>query len=72
MGGALSASAETSQPVTTPVARIYDPKRTVTVVSYNMERFAVDCVNVFCELSGWDRGKIGTARHHFLKKPTIP
>ncbi len=71
-GGALSASAETRLPVATSVARIYDPKKTVSVVSYNMERFAVDCVSVFCELSGWDKNKIGTAPTPFLEEANDP
>ncbi len=54
------------------MARIYDPERTVSVVSYNMERFAVDCVNVFCELSGWDRNKVGTAPTPFLEESNDP
>ncbi len=71
-GGASTAPAGTPPPAVPPVARIYDPKRTVSVVSYNMERFAVDCVNVFCELSGWDRDKIGTAPTPFLEEANDP
>ena len=33
-----------------------------------MERFAVDCVTVFCELSGWDRNQTGTAPTPFLEE----
>ena len=51
-GGVSSELSETASPAVAPVARIYDKNKNVTVVSYNMERFAEDCVNVFCELSG--------------------
>ena len=41
--------------------KLYDPNRKVELVIYNMERFAKDCVNVFCELSGYAQTKVGTA-----------
>ncbi len=71
-GGASTGPPGTPAPAVPPVARIYDPNSTVSVVSYNMERFAVDCVNVFCELSGWDRNKIGTAPTPFLEEANDP
>ena len=56
----------------TPVARIYDPSKKVSVVSYNMERFAEDCVDVFCELSGYAKNKVGTAPTPFLDEANDP
>ena len=52
--------------------KIYDPERKVEVVSYNMERFATDCVNVFCELSGFDKAKVGTAPTPFIDEANDP
>ena len=48
-GGAAVASG--TKDAVPPVASLYDPNRKVEVVAYNMERFAKDCVTVFCELS---------------------
>ena len=42
------------------VAKIYDPDKKVSVVVYNMERFAQSCVSVFCELSGYAKNKVGS------------
>ena len=55
-----------------PVARIYDPRQKVEVVVYNMERFAKDCVTVFCELSGYASAKGGTAPTPFLDESNDP
>ena len=33
----------------------------VVVAVYNMEDFAKECVRVFCELTGYDRTRVGTA-----------
>ena len=51
---------------------MYDPKRKVEVVSYNMERFAKDCVSVFCELSGYPEANVGTAPTPFLDESKDP
>ena len=37
-----------------------------------MERFAKDCVNVFCELSGYAKDKVGTAPTPFLDEANDP
>ena len=37
-----------------------------------MERFAKDCVNVFCELSGYAKNKVGTAPTPFLDESKDP
>ena len=71
-GGASSELSETASPAVAPVARIYDKNKNVTVVSYNMERFADDCVNVFCELSGYAKSKVGTAPTPFLEEANDP
>ncbi len=55
-----------------PVARIYDPNKKVSVLAYNMERFAQDCVIVFCELSGCAKNKVGTAPTPFLEEANDP
>jgi len=55
-----------------PVERIHDPDRRVELVSYNMERFARDCVTAFCELSGYAFAQIGTAPTPFLDESNDP
>ena len=55
-----------------PVDNIYDPNRKVEVVVYNMERFAKDCVSVFCQLSGYSIDKVGTAPTPFLDEANDP
>ncbi len=40
---------------------MYNPSQKVKLVVYNMERFAKDCVTVFCDLTGYDNGKVGAA-----------
>ncbi len=37
-----------------------------------MERFAKDCVSVFCELSGYDKPKVGAAPNPFLDESKDP
>ncbi len=37
-----------------------------------MERFAKDCINVFCELTGCDKTKIGTAPTPFIDESKDP
>ena len=69
-GGALTTQVGASSPAA--VAKIYNPDKKVSVVVYNMERFAQDCVNVFCELSGCDKGKIGTAPTPFMDESNDP
>ena len=54
------------------VDEIYDPNRKVEVVVYNMERFAKDCVSVFCQLSGYSIDKVGTAPTPFLDEANDP
>ena len=49
--GGVSAAKAGGPTTAAPVAKIYDPDKKVSVVVYNMERFAQDCVNVFCEFS---------------------
>jgi hypothetical protein len=70
--GASAAKAGGTPAAVEPVARVYDPNRKVEVVSYNMERFATDCVNVFCDLSGFDRSKVGTAPTPFIDEANDP
>ncbi len=66
-----SATAGTATSVA-PVARCYDPNKKVSVVAYNMERFAQGCVDVFCELSGYAKNKLGTAPTPFLDESNGP
>ena len=70
-GGVALASKEGADP-TAEIAKLYDPKRKVEVVSYNMERFAKDCVTAFCELSGYPKAKVGTAPTPFLDESKDP
>ena len=49
-GGVASPSQEGTD-TTVKIAKLYDPNRKVELVVYNMERFAKDCVSVYCELS---------------------
>ena len=37
-----------------------------------MERFARDCVSVICELTGYDKGKVGTAPTPFIDESKDP
>jgi hypothetical protein len=67
-----SESSGTALPAPAPVARIYGPNHKASVVSYNMERFAQDCVNVFCELSGYAQNKVGTVPTPFLEEANDP
>ena len=68
-GAAVASGAKDAVP---PVARLYDPNRKVEVVSYNMERFAKDCVTVICELSGYEKAKVGSAPTPFLDESNDP
>ncbi len=70
--GGSSAPAGTAPRAPPPVARIYDPNKKASAVAYNMERFAQDCVNVFCELSGYAKNKVGTALTPFLEEASDP
>ena len=70
-GGVALAPKEEADP-TAEIAKLYDPKRQVEVVSYNMERFAKDCVTAFCELSGYPKAKVGTAPTPFLDESKDP
>ncbi len=70
-GGVSSATVGTATSAA-PVARIYDPNKKVSVVSYNMERFAQDCVDALCELSGCAKNKVGTAPTPFLDEANAP
>ena len=54
------------------VAKIYDPDKKVSVVVYSMERFAQDCVNVFCELSECSKSRVGSAPTPFLDESNDP
>ena len=56
----MSAAKSGTSPAVALVAMIYDPDKKVSVVVYNMERFAQDCVNAFCELSGYAKNKVGS------------
>ena len=40
---------------------MYNPDQKVKLAVYKMERFARDCVTVFCDLTGYDKGNAGTA-----------
>ncbi len=70
-GGVALASKEGADP-TAEIAKLYDPKRKVEVVSYNMERFAKECATAFCELSGYPKAKVGTAPTPFLDESKDP
>ena len=70
-GGASPPQGGTASSVE-PVTKIYDPNKKVEVVVYNMERFAKDCVNVFCELSGYSKDKVGTAPTPLLDEANDP
>ena len=59
-------------PTVKSVNKIHDPNRKVEVVTYNMERFAKDCVSVFCQLSGYSIDKVGTAPTPFLEEANDP
>ena len=37
-----------------------------------MGRFAKECVDVFCELTGYDKGKVGTAPTPFIDESKDP
>ncbi len=37
-----------------------------------MERFARDCITVFCDLTGYDKGKVGTAPTPFVDESKDP
>ena len=45
---------------------LYNPNQKVKVFVYNMERSAKDCVTVFCDLTGYDKGKVGAAPTPFV------
>ncbi len=68
----MSAAKAGTPTTAAPVAMIYDPDKKVSVVVYNMERFAQDCVNVFCELSGYAKNKVGSAPTPFLDESNDP
>ncbi len=70
-GGVALPSQEGTDP-TAKVAKLYDPKRKAEVVSYNMERFAKDCVSVFCEILRCPKAKFGTAPSPFLDESNDP
>ena len=62
--GSASAALVSGQPVPVEyMERLYDPNRLVSVVSYNMERFAQDCVSAFCDLSGYTLAKVKNGTH---------
>ena len=61
-GGVALASKEEADP-TAEIAKLY---------TYNMERFAKDCVTAFCELSGYPKAKVGTAPTPFLDESKDP
>ena len=67
----LSATLGTTTTVA-PVAKIYGPNRKVSVVAYNMGRFAQGCVIVLCELPGCAKNKVGTAPTPFLDEAKDP
>ena len=70
-GGASPPQGGTASSVE-PVTKIYDPSKKFEVAVYNMERFAKDCVNVFCELSGYSRDRVGAAPTPFLDEANDP
>ncbi len=70
-GGVALASKEGADP-TAEIAKLYDPKRKVEVVTYHKERSAKDCVTAFCELSGYPKAKVGTAPTPFLDESKDP
>ncbi len=51
---------------------MYNPNQKVKLVVYSMERFARDCVTVFCDLTGYDKGKVGTAPTPFVDESKDP
>ena len=71
-GSAAAAKTSGTVPKVEPLKRLYDPSRKVKVVSYNMERFAQDCVTAFCELSGYAPTKGGAAPTPFLDEANDP
>ncbi len=68
----MSAAKAGTPSTAAPVAQIYDPDKKVSVVVYNMERFAQDCVNVFCELSGYAKNEVGSAPTPLLDESNGP
>ena len=48
------------------------PAERLKLASYNMGRSARDCVGVFCELTGYDKGKVGTAPTPFIDESKDP
>ena len=50
----------------------YNPNHRVKLAAYNMERFAKECVTVFCDLTGVDKGKVGTAPTPFVDESEDP
>ena len=51
---------------------MYNPNRKVKLAVYSMVRFARDCVTVFCDLTGYDKGKVGTAPTPFVDESKDP
>ena len=49
---------------------LYSPSQKVKLVVYNMERFAQECVTVFCGLTGYDLKIVGTAPYAFYRRIT--
>ena len=45
---------------------MYHPDRKVKSAVYNMERFARNYFTVFCDLTGYDKGKVGAAPTPFV------
>ncbi len=69
-GGVALASKEGADP-TAEIAKLYDPKRKVEVVSYNMERFAKDCVTAFWNSPDTRRRKSGRHLRRFSTSQKI-
>ena len=45
---------------------MYNPNRKIKLVVHNLERVARDCATVFCDLTGYDKGKVGAAPTPFV------
>ncbi len=54
------------------VAKLYEPNRKVELVIDSVKRFANDCANAFCELSGYARAKVGAVPTPFLDESKDP
>ena len=56
--GGVSPTDEDSTDAAAYRAQRFEPKREVEVVVCSMERFAIECITVFCDLTGYDKKRL--------------